>query len=414
MGSGETYFPLALALGLGLLVGMQRQWKSSEIAGIRSFPLITLLGVLAAMADFSTGGVIIAAGFVAVASLLSLANVAKLKAGSFDPGITTEAAVLVMYGVGAALGRGYFGPAIVTTGVTAVLLHWKQPLHSLVERLGEQDFRAIINLTLIALVILPVLPDKTFGPYQVLNPYKIWLMVVLIVGISMAAYVACKAMGASVGAVLGGIFGGLISSTATTVSYSRQTRQGAIGEGTAAVVILIASAIVYPRVLFEIGAVSRPLLREAAGPLGAMFGVMTLLSAGLVLALRRQEVEPPSNDPPAQLKPAIVFGGLYALVLLVVAAVQDRFGSEALNLVAAISGLTDVDAITLSAARLFSNDRLEASAAWRVTLIATLSNLVFKAGAVAMWGNRRLLKYIATLFGLSFLAGVAILWAWPG
>lgn len=392
---------------------MQREWKESDIAGIRTFPLITLLGTICGLVSDGAASWLIGAGLLSIALLLLVANIAKAKAEEYDFGMTTEVAALLMFGVGASLGVGIVGPAIVTAGIVAVLLHWKKSLHGVVARMGEKDLRAVIHLALIALVILPVLPDQTYGPYDVLNPYKIWRMVVLIVGISMAAYVAFKLVGPRAGAVLGGILGGLISSTATTVSYARQSKGNASVASMAALVIMIASTIVNVRVLAEIGVVAPQLLRVALLPISALLLLMTIECVVLFIPLRNQSTEPPEQDNPAQLKAAIIFGALYAVILFVVAAAREHFGNQALYVIALISGLTDVDAITLSTAKLFNDQRIEGPTAWRIILIATMSNLVFKAGAVALLGSRRLLLYVVVLFGIALAGGVAIFFWFP-
>jgi uncharacterized membrane protein (DUF4010 family) len=233
---------LAIALGLGLLVGLQREWTVAPIAGIRTFPLITLLGSFSAILAEEFGGWVLGAGLLSVAVMLFMSNLARFEQGESDPGLTTEMAALVMYGVGAALVAGYTVPSVATGGVVAVLLHWKEPLHNFVRRIGATDLTAIMQLVLIALVILPVLPDAEFDVYRVLNPFRIWLMVVLIVGISLGAYVAYKLLGPRVGSVLGGVLGGLISSTATTVSYSRQVSGRPAAPPLAALVIQLATA----------------------------------------------------------------------------------------------------------------------------------------------------------------------------
>ncbi|QDU80070.1 MgtC family protein [Polystyrenella longa] len=410
----ETHLALAISFGLGLLVGLQREWKESEIAGIRTFPLITLLGTLTVTLGADQASWLTAAGLVAVAFLLTVANLAKIRAKTFDFGMTTEVAALLMFVVGCALGVGLTGPAVVTAGITAVLLHWKDRLHGIVNSLTGKDLKAVMNLALIGLIILPLLPDETYGPYEVLNPYDIWRMVVLIVGISMVAYVAYKLLGARVGSILGGIFGGLISSTATTVSYARQTKESPELSGLAALVVLIASTIVNIRVLIEIGIVAPNLLRDALIPMVLMLLLMIAECFAMYFPLRNQKTEPPNHDNPAQLKPAIIFGVLYAAVLFIVAAARDIFGEQALYWIAGISGLTDVDAITLSTAKMFNEERIDGTTAWRVILIATMSNLVFKAGAVAMLGSRRLLFYVAISFGIAIAGGVLLLLFWPG
>ncbi|MBB3209485.1 uncharacterized membrane protein (DUF4010 family) [Rhodopirellula rubra] len=409
----ETYLALATSLGLGLLVGLQREWKVSEIAGIRTFPLITILGTLCTMVGDDQRGWMCASGLLAITGLLMMANVAKFRAGQFDAGMTTEIAALLMFAVGCALGVGRSGPAIVTAGIAAVLLHWKRPLHGFVGAMTDKDLRSVMNLALIGLVILPVLPNETYGPYGVLNPYDIWRMVVLIVGISMVAYVAYKLLGAKVGAILGGVLGGLISSTATTVSYARQTKDAPEISGMAALVILIASTIVNFRVLVEIGIVAPELLKVAAYPISAMLILMAIECLVLYVPLRQMESQPADHDNPAQMKPAIVFGVLYALVLFLVAAAKEMFGNNALYWIAGVSGLTDMDAITLSTAKMFNDHRVDAGTAWRVILVATLSNLFFKATAVAFLGSRKLLAYVIVTFGIAALGGGLLLALWP-
>ncbi|MFQ5529217.1 MAG: MgtC/SapB family protein, partial [Gemmatimonadota bacterium] len=235
---------LAIAIGLGLVVGLQRQWAEKEVAGARTFALITLLGALSSMLGQEFGGWIVAVALIAVALALMMGNVVQLGSGEANPGMTTEVAGLAMFVVGALLPLGHRALAVVAAGVVALLLQWKQPLHAFVRKLSQADIQAAMRLVLIGLVILPILPDRGLGPYQVINPHRIWLMVVLIVGISLAAHLAHLALGDRVGTVLAGVFGGLISSTATTVGYARQARVQPRISGVAAVVIVIASTVV--------------------------------------------------------------------------------------------------------------------------------------------------------------------------
>lgn len=404
---------LGVALGLGLIVGLQRQWTRSEIAGIRTFPLITILGALLAELDGRQPGVLSAVGLLAIASLILAANLLRKQLATVDPGMTTEVAALLMYATGLACGCGMLTPSIAVSGVVVVLLHWKATLHSLVERIGERDIRAIMNLALIAMVILPILPDQTYGWYDVLNPWRIWMMVVLIVGISLVAYLARRILGARAGGLVGGLLGGLISSTATTVSFARRSREVPLTVATSTLVIMLASAAVNARVLFEIGVVAPALLRVAIGPLGSLLIVMGALSL-IPFFSSRQYVEDGSDyDNPAQLQVAIGFGVLYATVLLTVAAVRTHFGDRALYAVAVLSGLTDLDAITLSTAELVQSQRLDSVLGLRVILLAIMSNLVFKLGVVALLGSRRLLIAVSLLFGISLAVGACVLIFWP-
>jgi uncharacterized membrane protein (DUF4010 family) len=220
---GFLFQQLGIALGLGLLVGLQRESVASRLAGLRTFSLVTLFGSICALLATMFGGWVIAAGLIGLAGLILAGKYSDAQAGTPDPGLTTEVAILLMFGVGAYLIVGHRTVAIAIGGGAAVLLHFKGQLHGAVERLSDKDIRAIMQFALISLVILPVLPNQAYGPYAVLNPRNIWWMVVLIVGISLSGYIVYKFFGEKVGLLIGGVLGGLISSTATTVSYSRRT-----------------------------------------------------------------------------------------------------------------------------------------------------------------------------------------------
>ncbi len=409
----DIFIKLAVALGLGLLVGLQRERMDSAIAGIRTFALITLFGAVAGQLGKTFGGWVVAVGLIAAAGLVTAGNLARMYKGEADPGQTTEFTALIMYGIGAWLVIGSMPVAVVLGGVVALLLHLKEPLHQFAGRMGEKDVRAIMQLVLIALVILPLLPDRTFGPYGVLNPYQIWWMVVLIVGLSLLGYVAYKMFGAKAGAALGGVLGGLISSTATTVSYARRSKEDPESSRLAALVVVIASAVVFGRVLVEIGVVAWGSFLELAPPIAAMLGVMAALAVSVWFLDRKKMAEPPEQGNPAELKSAVFFGLVYAGVLLAVAFARDRFGTAGLYTVAAISGLTDVDALTLSTSKLVDGGRLAPGDGWRAILIAAMANLVFKMGIVAVLGSRRMLGRVAVLFGAALAGGAVILWGWP-
>ncbi|HSH41560.1 MAG TPA: DUF4010 domain-containing protein [Arenicellales bacterium] len=405
---------LVIAIGLGLLVGLQREWRSERPAGIRTFTLITVLGSLCAFAGGEQGYWLLAAGLLAVAAILWLGNwLTRRGTEDREHGITTEIAALVMFLVGAMPVAGYTEAAIVTTGATAVLLHWKDPLHDFTRRIGAEEFRAIIQFVLIALVLLPILPNRAYGPFAVLNPFKIWLMVTLIVGINLVSYVIHRAMTARKGALVGGILGGMISSTATTVSHARQSSAAGIRPQTMAVVIVMASAVVNIRILIEIGIIGPGLLAQALAP----FAILLVFMTGCTLLLLRRETEAGATElehrNPAEVRTALSFGVLFAVVILVVAAVESKLGIEAVYVVAAVSGLTDVDAMTLSIADLFQAGRMDAGDAWRVILVASLSNLLFKFGITAVFGTPAVVKSVALVFGLTSLLGVALVLWWP-
>ncbi len=405
---------LSIALLLGLLVGLQREWDKHPLAGIRTFTLITLFGAISALLAQDFGGWIIAASLLAISGLLITGNWMAENGDEASPaGQTTEVAALLMFAVGAMLMSGHTVPAVVLAGTTAVLLHIRERLHSAIGKLSVTDVRAIFQFVLIALVILPLLPDQAFGPYDVLNPFTIWLMVVLIVAISLSGYLAYRIVGVRGGSILGGALGGLISSTATTVSYARQCKTNPKAVGTASLVIVIASTVVIIRVAIEVAAVARGLLVELIPPFTVVFAFLFAISALLFYRMQQAQTQPPVHSNPSQLKPAMIFGALYAVVLLLVAFVDDQFGDQAIYIAATISGLTDVDALTLSVAELYNQQRVVDDTAWRAILVATLSNLGFKAVAAGMLGGRKLFAIVGTAFAATIILGIAIVLFWP-
>jgi uncharacterized membrane protein (DUF4010 family) len=412
-----AFLQLGIAAGLGLLVGLQRERKAGEIAGFRTFPLVTLTGTLCGQLALAFDGWVLAGGFVAVAALVVIGNVAKMREGEPDRGITTEIAVLLMFAVGAYLTVGPPQVAVAVGAAAAVLLQLKQELHGFAARVSDADLRAVMQFAAITLIVLPVLPNRTYGPYDVLNPRQVWWMVVLIVAISLAGYVGSKLLGARAGTWLGGALGGLVSSTATTVTFARRTRGSEDGAGVeaAAQVILIASAVVYLRLLVEIAVVAPQMLVRAWGPLLVM---LVLLAAMSLLRARRHrlpdDIEPAEQGNPTQLRAALLFGLIYAVVVLAAAWAKAQFGSKGLYAVAGISGLVDLEAITLSSAQLVRGGKLAADIAWRLVLLATLANLAFKTGIVALWGGRALLRRVAPYWAAAVLVGLALLAWWPG
>ena len=403
---------LAIALGLGLLVGLQREAGPPHIAGIRTFALIPLLGWLCASLGARFGGWILAAGVLSLAGLLFLQTQMKYETGEFVAGMTTAITALLMYALGAILAIGETVIAVIIGGTVTVLLHWRRPLHSFAKSIGEEEMRGIIQLALLALVVLPILPNQTYGPYQVLNPFHIWLMVVLIVGISVGGYLAYRFLGARVGTILGGVLGGVISSTAATVSYARRSSKSHRAAAPA-LIIMIASTIAFLRVGFEIAVVSPRVLAQLWPLLLIMAGFMGLVCLGMYLWGDRQEMEFAPDGDPSNLRAAVVFGALYAVVLFGTAAAKSLFSDQGLYTVAAISGLADMDAITLTATNLIAGDRISLDIGGRMILLGGMANLVFKGSLVAVLGSRAVFKRIAVAFALSLAVGAGLLYWFP-
>lgn len=413
MDLSQIFQQLGIALGLGLLVGMQRERVHSKIAGIRTFPLITVFGTVCALLGQASGSWMLAGGILGLAGLIVAAQVLEARQRAADPGLTTEVAMLLMYCVGAYLAYGHREAAIAVGGGVAVLLQMKGPLHGIVARMGDKDLKAIMQFALISLVILPVLPNRTYGPFDVLNPRQTWWMVVLIVGVSLGGYVVYKFFGQKAGSLLAGVLGGLISSTATSVSYAKLSKAGDSIARLSTVVILVASTVVYARLLLEIAVVAPPFLSAAAGPMFVLLALMGAIAVYFWFRWGDEASEMVEQENPSELKPAILFGALYALALLAVAAAKHFFGDRALYVVAALSGLTDVDAITLSSSQLVAAGRLDESQGWRIIVTATMSNLVFKASTIAVLGHPKLLLRIVVAYGIVAAVGLILLLFWP-
>lgn len=411
MADQSDFTILGVSLGLGLLVGLQRERSKSLLAGIRTFPLVTLLGTLSAMLAEPLGGWFPAAALLAVIGAIIAGNLPR--SGEEPSGITTEAALLLMFAVGAQLVVGPITVGITIAAATAILLHVKATLHNFVDRLGDRDVRAIMQFVLIAMVILPILPDREFGPFDVFNPRNIWLVVVLVVGMSLAGYVAFRLFGTRAGAVLGGVLGGLVSSTATTASYSRRAKDSPDHAAPAALVIVLASAVVYGRVIAEIAAVAPSTLWQIAPPVLVMGGVAVASALAFLWKSQGRNSHLPEPGNPSQLRTAIYFAILYSIVLLAVAAAKHYFGNAGLYVVAGLSGLTDMDAITLSTARMASGGEIDPVFAGKLILIASMANLLFKAGIAGALGGLRLFRTVAALFAIQLATGITLLFVAP-
>ncbi|NNE31730.1 MAG: MgtC/SapB family protein [Winogradskyella sp.] len=416
--SYEDLITLGIAFGLGLLVGMQREKSDNHMAGVRTFTLIAILGVISGFLtrDYNNPFILPVFG-LCIAAMMLMANYIKIKKlDGADIGQTTEVAALLMFAVGAYLVLGSQLIGVLIGASLAILLYVKEHLHDFIDRLQEKDLSAIMTLAGISLIILPILPNKTFGPLDVLNPRNIWLMVTLIVGISVIGYFIYKFAGKKVGIIFNGILGGLISSTATTVSYARKTSDNKSISKLAVFVIITACAISFVRVLVEVGIVIPNSLSTIALPISVVILIIGLTSVALFYLINKKESEDeemPEPENPAQFKSALIFGFLYAFILLAVAFTEQKFGSNALYIVSIISGLTDVDAITLSLSQLIKEGSLEATEGWKLILLAALSNMLFKGVMAIVLGAKQIVKWIVITFGITIVSGLLVMWLWP-
>ena len=399
-----------IATGIGLLIGLERERVPSARAGLRTFGLVGMLGALVAMLGEQLGS---PAPFVAGLVLVGLTIIAAYlrHPDPSDPGTTSVAALVLCYCLGAASWLGHARLAVMLAVATTVLLYFKAQLRGMATRLGQRDWISILQFGVLSLVILPMLPDEEMGPYGALNPRQIWWMVVLIAGVGLAGYTALQVAGVRYGAAFVGVFGGLASSTATTLLYARQARALPAAGAMAALVIVIANLVMVLRVgviaALVAPGVAATLLRVIVPAL--VLGALGALWLWRQLAERAEALLPTTGNP-TELKTALGFGAAYALVLLAAAWLSDFAGNRGLYVLAFVSGLTDVDAITLSSLRLYALERLELVATVTAVGIAMLANLAFKLGLAAVIGGRALaLRAAAGMasVALGLLAGLA-------
>lgn len=398
------------SLSIGLLIGLERERNPGSRAGLRTFALVAVFGTLAAMLSEKANTTGFLLGGLLIVGLMTIAAYFRAKDDSVDPGTTTVAAILVCYGLGALVWYGNGTLAIMLAIITTVLLYFKTELHGITQKLSQRDLISMLQFAVLTFIILPILPDKNYGPYEAINPYQIWLMVVLISGVSLAGYVALQFIGPRRSAILG-LLGGLVSSTATTLVYARRSAENPNFIPLAVVVILIANLTVLIR-LAIISAVASPSLLPQLLPI---LGSGLLLGSGVTAywwyQLNQQHELPiPETKNPTEIRTATAFGLIYGIVLFFAAWLSDIAGSKGLYAVALISGLTDVDAITLSSLRLYELGKLQATETITAISLGILSNIGFKLGLTFFFGSALLARQcISGMFATAVGIGLALL-----
>src|SRR5262245_24870830 len=387
------------ALLIGALVGIEREKRKSAepeagIGGLRTFILLALLGAIAGwLADALHMPALFVAVVVVVGAAVLAGYVLAARAQPESLGITTESAAITVCLLGPMTPLGYRELAVALGVVTAAVLAYKQPLHGLVQKLNWDDIFAGLRLLIATFIVLPLLPDRTVDPWGALNPYSLWLLVLLISGLSLIGYVGSRWLGAQRGIVLTGLTGGLVSSTAVTLSFARQSREDAQGAAShpLACGLLLAWCVMFGRVLVEVLVVNRALVPRLLVPFVTM-GATAAIAAWMLFRRRgagegsswSKAGEVPLRNP-FSLTEASKFGAFFAVVLLVVKLVQLHFPGQGLYMVAGLAGLTDVDAITLSMAEYAKSG--DANVAVNAIVLATLTNTMVKCGIAAVLGG---------------------------
>jgi uncharacterized membrane protein (DUF4010 family) len=400
---------LLVAVLIGVLIGLDRERAEVRkarrlFAGVRTFPLIALAGALPMLVFETTGPLLLALSFLIV-SFLILASYFRTSA-SGDVGVTTEMAALTTFLLGVLAGAGQLLIAGATGVGIAVLLVAKPRLEGFSRALTNDEIEAVLELAVISIIILPLLPNEGYGPWQVFNPFHIWLMVVLVSGFSFVGFVAMRLWGERQGLTIAGIIGALVSSTAVTMSMAARSRSGAELEPAAAAATVMASTIMCVRVAILAGAVNVGILPRLLPVLSAM----TITGAFSAWLLLRKVTTVAADSSGAQLTnpfslaEALSFAVIYAVVLLLARAGQEYFGSAGMYVAAALSAIADVDAVTIAFTRLGATHGGWQAPAAAVT-IALVTNTLVKMGIAVAAGSVHFRHYVAAALGVMATLG---------
>jgi uncharacterized membrane protein (DUF4010 family) len=408
MGIGMTelnnFKLLGIALAIGLLIGLERGWRAREkgegmrIAGLRTYGLIGLLGGIGAMLAQPAGALLLGFIFVSLALVLLVAYSRSLDKFE-DVGITSIVASLITFALGALTVYGHIVLASATAVVITLLLGFKPLLHGWVDKLEQRELDATLKLLLISVVMLPILPDRSYGPWAFFNPYDIWWLVVLIAGVSYLGYFAVRIVGDRHGPVLTGVFGGLVSSTVVSLSLSRFAKQNPNRENALSAGILTACATMFIRTLLLVSILNQMLLWSLLPALLVM-SLVTYTAALLLWKNSGDNISVGQDvrlENPFQLGMALKFAAFLTAIMLLSKLLIRYFGDIGAYFLAATSGIADVDPITLSMAKMSSEGSGLNVAAYAI-LIAVSVNSCFKGlVSLAIGGPGMGLRVIGTL-----------------
>lgn len=409
----EIAGPFAISAGLGALIGLVRQWawqqehqQEAEYAGVRTFTLWALLGCATALLSERFGAALFP---VALAGLCLYITAARWTSKAEQAeGYTSFAVMMETFFLGALAYIGERTIAVILAAGTMVLLGSKGPISRWTRRFTRRDMFHVLQFVAVTGVVLPLVPDRGYGPFAALNPYDTWLMVVLMSGIGFAGYVLIRLFGAQAGVTLTGLIGGLASSTATTLTFSRKSRESPDLSLPCALAVILACDVMVMRVAVMVGAISPALLSKAAWPLAI------LLAPGVLLAVwgwwQTRNLPATGTTPEVQnplgLGTAVRFALLYTGIKFLVRAAMELKFTTALLPIAALSGLTDMDAIALTMARSVTEETMSVELATRGVIVAAVANSVLKGILAASLGSPALRWRVLAAMALTTAAGV--------
>ncbi|WP_274880304.1 MgtC/SapB family protein [Vibrio harveyi] len=412
--SGEhLIWNLFVALLLGAIVGTQRGWvmrnsvEGSRVAGIRTFSLVGLLGGLVGILANLYTPLLLGFALIALVILACIAFVIQQRK-SEDISITGVVSLVITFVLGSLAVSGEPVLAAAAAVITAVVLDNKRELHQALQRLQEYELDAALRLLLISIVLLPLLPNQAYGPWNALNPYEIWWMVVLIASISFVGYFAIKIGGAKRGILFTSVFAGLSSSTALTLQFSHLSREQSSISPLLASGILLSCGTMFPRLLIVLSVIN-PQLVTLLWPIVMIMMIALYFPAWWIW--RRSEVgkveQSNKQTNPLALQSALFFGVVLAVIMLLSHALSDLFGNAGVLILSALSGITDVDAISLALGRQ-STQTLSVETAALGILIAASVNTVVKMGMVVAIGDKTLWRRVAPVMVGCVLSGAIL------
>ena len=397
MDQEELFRRLGVSLAIGLLVGLERGWQTREesdhqrTAGLRTFALTGLLGGICGLISLVSSPFVLAAGLLAfTGALVTLSFLEAAAEKNFS--VTGIVAGILTFVLGAYATLGNETVAVAAAVAMTILLALREPLHSWVRNVTWPEMRSVLVLLAMSFLLLPILPNRPVDPWQVLNPSEIWLLAILIAAVSFVGYIAVRVLGERKGIAVAAIAGSLASSTATTLSFARLAREHPQGTRLLASGILLAGITMMARIVVLAGVLKSEL---AAALIWPSVAAAAVLGAGAAVLWLRQRQDGATEHPQLQIKNPFDLGtvlqlaALIAAILLLAKLVATQAGNAGLFLLAAISGIADVDALTLSMARL-SGVQVSAADAATAILVAASVNTVSKATIAGFVGGTRL------------------------
>ncbi|MBI2146778.1 MgtC/SapB family protein [Candidatus Woesearchaeota archaeon] len=400
---------LLVALALGALIGLEREYarykqRGHTYAGIRTFPLIALFGALSGYFGDVISVWILLLGLVVIGIVTILAYYAV--SDKKHIGATTEVAGMLTFFIGLLAYRGELGLATILTVVITVILYTRSVLHHFAAKIHQKEMSATITFAVIAFVVLPFLPNDSYGPYGIFNPFLIWLVVLLVSGISFAGYLLLKWFGER-GILLSGLFGGLVSSTVTTAHFAQRSHKEEHRYRALALGVLAANAVMFFRMLIEVFVINPSLGVTLVLPFTVLMAINALL-AYVLWTRTKQTSGKLMLGSPFTLWPALKFALFFTIILGVVKGAEALFSLQGIYIVSLASGLANVDAITISLSQLAQNGSEQV--ARNGILLAALAGMLTKGGIVWLLGEKKFSWLVIQLLLVIMVLGMVVLY----